>query len=132
LQTSRGKRSKPYESLSCMRGGNLRVLYTYLFGMFTVYSSPFYISDDTENEKSYFHKCRMLCAQYFIFFIQHLRISNKYGIDFNIYYLFVDRSWGIKRLMIIMTYIPLTLYLQKGSKDISDIRQRHPYFTKMT
>jgi hypothetical protein len=29
------------------------------------------------------------------------------------------------------TYIPLTLYPRRGSKDISDIPPRHPDFTKM-
>jgi hypothetical protein len=33
--------------------------------------------------------------------------------------------------MIIHTYIPLTLYPRRGSRDISDILPRHPHFTKI-
>jgi hypothetical protein len=34
-------------------------------------------------------------------------------------------------MMMIHTYIPLTLYLRRGSRGISDIRPSHPCFTKI-
>jgi hypothetical protein len=37
-----------------------------------------------------------------------------------------------RKVKYIRTYIPLTLYTQRGSRGISDIPQRHPRFAKIS
>jgi hypothetical protein len=40
------------------------------------------------------------------------------------------KDWEVS-VTILKTYIPLTLYLRRGSRGISNIPSRHPRFTKM-
>jgi hypothetical protein len=47
-------------------------------------------------------------------------------------YVFRDNTFLKQTGDILYTYIPLMLYPQRGSRDITDIPPRDPLFTKMT